>query len=653
MLIYISVASLCVSIVLVVVIALGNRFYEKQKDPLEKELVQRRKDARGTKKKVNQLYYLFHEFMMRVPFLKVMLVNLKQSLSLIGEKDQRFLIKRAVKIITSMMIISVCLLLMFYRVTKSPLYTGVFLIFLWYVSDGYISYFVSKSHNRLLVQFLKFIGFVRQKYYEYGVVDDSIYEATQLLGKDDREMSVQGELIYDMFLDSEKDTNITKYLEVAPNPYLKMFVNFSQMTLEYGDQKTNGQSVYLMNLGFLSKNIQLEIDKRNRLNYALKSMNIIVMFPLFVMNPLKQWATVNFAPLGKFYNSPLGKYTEVLTIVVILLSMMLLNKVSSIEKREISSKSLRGFIDNLKMPIEPKYKRKWIYGISTFFLCIMIIVSIQYGAKYELKTKIYYDDQFLGGTLSNEESLLRKLESIEDYPIIKTFGERITINEYRLYRETKDAAKQWSEKEIEERVSRINEKIQLYHANYLLWWQIIICFSLSLLAYFLPEINKYINMKLREIDIDDEVAGFRSIIMMLMYNPRMSVQEILEWLESYAIFYKDHLHRCLLNIMSGEQEAIQDMIEIIKHDEMERLLYQLAMASEDIKLEEAFDELIQEKAHFFEHRKRQNERLIDRKIMIGQNIGFLPSYSLIILYMIVPMLVSSSNELNRFFEQMI
>jgi hypothetical protein len=131
----------------------------------------------------------------------------------------------------------------------------------------------------------------------------------------------------------------------------------------------------------------------------------------------------------------------------------------------------------------------------------------------------------------------------------------------------------------------------------------------------------------------------------------MNVEEILEWLEAYAVYYKEQIHRCLLNLMSGEEEAILELMDTIKNNEMKRLVHQLAMACEDISLEEAFDELIQEKANFFEQRKWHNEILINRKILFGQNIGFLPAYSLIILYMIVPMVITSANELSRFFEQ--
>lgn len=630
----------------------------RSKDSIEKELIRRRKEAVGKKHTSHEFYLRLHDLYIRIPGVKNLLEDLKLSFTIVGEKDHKYLVKKTVLIINGLLVLYVVLLAFFYEVTHSLFYTCVFTVFLWYVAEGYIDYFITRSHNRLLEQMLRFISFVRQKYYEYGVVDDSIYEATTLLNVEDREMSVQGNLLYNIFLESDVEASMAEYLEVAPNAFLKMFVNFSKMTMEYGDQKKDGQSVYLMNLSFLSKNIQLEVNKRKQLNYALKSMNLIVMLPLFLIAPLRNWAVSNFAPLGNFYNSPYGKVTEILTIVIILFSMATLNKIANIEKKTSESKEVNRFLAKIHIPLDVKYKQKWLYAIIVFVLSLSVIVSVLIGARMQLKSKVYYEDQFLGASLSESEELDRLNESLIDYEFITRSQSGIgieSINEYvnniELGIDNNDEFMPLSETRVEERSNQILEKVKLYHSYSLKWWQILSCFILAMLAYYIPEFNGYIQLRIKALDIDDEVAGFRSIIMMLMYNPRMNVEEILEWLDTYAVFYKQGIHRCLLNLMSGEEEAILELMDSVKHNEMKRLVHQLAMACEDISLEEAFDELIQEKANFFEQRKWHNEKLISRKILFGQNIGFLPAYSLIILYMIVPMVVTSSNELSRFFEQ--
>jgi len=423
--------------------------------------------------------------------------------------------------------------------------------------------------------------------------------------------------------------------------------------MEYGDQKVEGSSIFLMNLSFLAKNVQLELDKRRQLNYALRSMNVIVMLPLFFIAPLKNWSVSNFAPLGIFYESPMGKYMELITLCLIIVSMRLLNKVQNTEKADIHSRKLDNLLRRIKIPIHTYEKKKWLYGISGFMIMLILILSVLVRARIDIKTQTYYQDQFLGALLEEEEASDRRAESELDYVYVKKSPQETdkeAVIQYLIA--TGEARAENAEDIDDERVEHILEKIKLYHSYRLSYIHIILCLLVGLVAYNIPDINRQVEKRIHLMDSDDEIAGFRSIIMMLMYNPRMSVEEIIEWMESYAKLFKEELHRCSLNISSGEFEAVKDLENQVEHKEMKRLCYQLAMACEDIGLLEAFDELVQEKATFFEQRKWQNEKLIGRKIVIGQNIGFLPAYSLIIFYMIIPMVVTSAGELGKFFKSM-
>jgi len=672
MLIYVSAVSYGIAFLLLVYLFVHRFIHKQAMAPIEKDLLKRRKEASSKKNSSLKHIHTVFEVYKKLPLVRTLVHQLMTSFSLIGEKDQQFLMKKVVFLLSTLLCADVFLLLLFWQITHNLLYLAIFTFFLWYVAGSYLDFFVANGHLRLLEQMVTFIGLVRQKYYEYGMIDDAVYEATVALNEADREMAVHGERIYEILLESQNDKLMTAYNETAPNPYLKMFLNLSYMTMEYGDQKVNDQSVFLMNLSFLTKNIYLEIDKRKRLNYALKSMNIIVMLPLLLMSLIKGWAVSSFPPLGFFYRSPVGKYIEVITILLMLIAMVLLNKIQRVDSNQTSGDVFRKVLLKIKLPLSETYKRKWLYLLCGFSITLIIFASIQQTSKWKIKEMIYYESQFLGAAL-DEETLKRRIEESRiDYEFIKS---SVKPSEDELARQ-REAIRGWiigvtsdtsdnqpSEVMVEqtnspftmqqtEREEQILEKITLYQSYYLRVWHILCALLVAIVAYYLPELSVYLSRKMKEMDIDDEVAGFRSIIMMLMHHPRMNVEEIGIWLESYAVYYKNSLHRCLLDLASGEYKAIMDMHNRTDHKEMKRLLYQLAMASEDIKLEEAFDELIQEKNTFFEQRKWQNEKLINRKMIMGQNIGFLPAYSLIILYMIVPMILASTNELNRFFAEM-
>lgn len=458
---FISVLSVASSLCLAGFMVLSHIMRKRRLDPMARAVLKRRSEAKGSKAPWDDVLLKMHAWYGKMPVIRELMDNLERSLTLVGEKDRRYLMKKTSCIITGLLAGCIVLTVLFWRITGNPFYTAVFVVFLWYLSDSYVDYFIARSHHRLLEQMIRFFGYVRHKYYEYLVVDDAVYEATQSLGPDDREMAVQGELIYDIFMASGKESALARYLETAPNPFLKMFVNFSHMTMEYGDQKTDGSSVYLLNLGFLTRNIQLELDKRRRLDYALKSMNIIVMLPLFFIAPLRDWAIGNFAPLGMFYDSPMGKYIEILTIAIILGAMVMLNRIQNLERGDRERKKLKKLIDRIRLPLDEKWKEKWLFGGAGFILALMLVLTVQYGARRQLERKVYYSDQFLGARLSEEDQQKREQESVKDYPFIRFAKEETDLEDIRLYvgRIGKESS---GSEEMEERALRIDEKMRLF-----------------------------------------------------------------------------------------------------------------------------------------------------------------------------------------------
>jgi len=699
MLIYISILS--ISITLFLGLSLVFLKLKEKKYIHENDLAKRRIEAVGHRTGAGKNYIKVYDFYLKMPIIKQLMFNLMRSLELVGEKDRKFLIKKCVLIISGLLILSGLFVLIFWSITRSLAYTGVFVVFLWYISDSYLDFFIVDSHIKLLGQMLEFISLVRQKYYEYHVVDDAVYEATESLSPESREMLVQGEAIYNIFMVSNRDEAMSKYMETAPNTFLKMFVNFAVMTMEYGDTRDDGSSLFLTNLSFLARNIQLEIDKRKRLNYALKSMNFIVLLPLLFISPLKSWAVNNFAPLSKFYDSPAGKYVELTTIMVILLSMILLNKIQNHKQNRLRTAYLSNRLKKWKIQLDEKLKLKWLFFGVGFICSLLVMIGVSIHGRTSLQEKVYYSDSFMGGNLSPDDISNRRLESSIDYNFVKKSSPNTSLDDISLYLKTlklaasqeerpegknealnamdkvpdgqddtlkakgeidkskqvKKASQSLSNYELtvedELRERRIYEKIGLYHTYKVSLIQLTVALFIGGFSYMLPEMNRYISRQLNSMDLEDEIAGYKSLVMMLMHNKRMNVEEIIEWLESFSVYYKHELQRCLISLSSGEREAVLALENRVDNKEMKRLLQQLAMACEDISLVEAFDELVQEKNNFFEQRKWNNDRLINRKIILGQNIGFLPSYCLIILYLIIPMVVSSMNELGHFFEQMI
>ncbi len=145
---------------------------------------------------------------------------------------------------------------------------------------------------------------------------------------------------------------------------------------------------------------------------------------------------------------------------------------------------------------------------------------------------------------------------------------------------------------------------------------------------------------------------FQTIILMLMKIERVNVEMILEWLERYANIFKEPITKCVNNYEAGAWEALEELKNDINDEQMIRIVEGLQSAVEKIPINEAFDELDNEREYYQEKRKESNERLIKRKGMIGKAIGFTPMIGLFVGYLIVPLVVIGLMSMTNAFGEM-
>jgi len=144
---------------------------------------------------------------------------------------------------------------------------------------------------------------------------------------------------------------------------------------------------------------------------------------------------------------------------------------------------------------------------------------------------------------------------------------------------------------------------------------------------------------MRKLEIENEVMQFQTIILMLMKIERVNVEMILEWLERYSNIFREPISKCVNNYEAGAWEALEELKNEINFEQMIRIVEGLQSAVEKIPINEAFDELDNEREYYQEKRKESNERLIKRKGMIGKAIGFTPMVGLFVGYLIVPLVL--------------
>ena len=551
--------------------------------------------------------------------------------------------------------------------------------------DTLVDGMVDKIDNQLLVQQVDFFAEIRHAYHEFNMVEEAIYQVAQ--GDTAPEMSRQAEKIYEILISDDPESELEKYYDIAPNSYLKEFAGISYLTKEFGDRTVDKTSLYLKNLNNISQEMQLEILKRDKLNYVFQSLSVISIVPLLALEPIKSWSVSQFNFTKSFYYGKNGMIAQILIVILTFICYILTRKLKDNGSTKIDTTPehpwqeklynvpfIKNIVDmfvpkegtkerrrikNLIKDSAAKDKIEWIYvkrlllAIVTFVASLFIFTQlhrIQIDYIYTQPTSTY---DIVGEMSGKDLKAAEELTKLDNKFIDKFKGKTdVTQAEIeKAMKKSKDYANS-TDDEIKTAAKRVLQKLRQINSEYLSWFEMLLAMLFAVIGYNLPIWLLFFQAKMRQIEMEDEVMQFQTIILMLMRIERVNVEMILEWLERYSNIFREPISRCVNNYESGPWEALEAMKDEVNYKEFIRIIESLQAAVERIPIAEAFDELDSERDYYQERRKESNARLISKKGMIGKVIGFAPMVCLFVGYLIIPLVVIGLTSMSSSFNTM-
>lgn len=310
--------------VLVIIIAL---YFFISKKMQKSEYKQIQKLQQGTKAKTFSTEILFQKLYLtyiKMPFIKRYLLKVRRRVEIVNIDDEYKTRRDSAKILTKSLAIVIPVATLTIMVTKTNyLVMFILLIFELFMIDTLIDGSVDKKNDKLLKEQIDFFSEIRHAYHEFNMVEEAIYQVSQ---DDEMEVSRQGEKIYEILISDDPETELEKYYDVAPNTFLKEFAGVSYLTKEFGDRKVDGASLYLKNVNNITQEMQLEILKRDKLNYVFQSLSFIAIAPVLLLEPLKSWAITNFSFTESWYNGKPGMIVQILILILTFVSYILVRK---------------------------------------------------------------------------------------------------------------------------------------------------------------------------------------------------------------------------------------------------------------------------------------------------------------------------------------
>lgn len=642
----------------------------------------------GTKQKSFSTEVLFQKLYLtyiKIPFIKRYSLKIRRRLEIINIDDEYNTRKGTAKILTRTLAIVVPAMILTIMISsKNFLLMFILLLFELFMIDTLIDGSVDKIDNKILKEQIDFFSEIRHAYHEYNMVEEAIYQVSQ---DDEKDVSRQGEKIYEILISDDPEMELEKYYDIAPNSFLKEFAGVSYLTKEFGDRKVDGASLYLKNVNNITQEMQLEILKRDKLNYVFQSLSVIAIAPVLLLEPLKNWAISNFSFTASWYQGKAGMIVQMLILLITFVSYVLVRKLKDngstaidtrtenpwqeklYKKKPIKkivdlfipkkgTKEYRKVVQLLKDAASPQ-KMEWLFmnriaiAIVTFFASIIVFTQLHVVAINYIYTEPTTDYNIIGGLSEKDEKKAMEITKQDNIVLDqyrgkpKTTQEQIKTSVQKLkYYEGAEST------EIDKAAERIYNKLQVINTEYVQWFELLLAFVFAVIGYMAPLWILVFQAKMRQLEMEDEVMQFQTIILMLMRIERVNVEIILEWLERYSNIFKAPITKCVNNYEAGAWEALEAMKEEVNYVPMIRIIESLQAAVEKIPITDAFDELDSERDYYQEKRKESNERLIKRKGMIGKAIGFAPMVCLFVGYLIIPLVFIGLTSMSSSFSSM-
>ncbi len=675
------------SVALIFIIAIAYFIMSKKMQKSEYKKIQKlQKGTKSNSFSTEVMYQKLYLTYIKIPFVKRYLLKLRRRLEILNIDDEYKTRRDSAQIITKALLIILPLIIITVLVAKdNPLLLFILLIFEVFMIDILIEGSVDKKDDELLEQQVDFFSEIRHAYHEFNMVEEAIYQVSQ---DDEKEVSRQGEKIYEILISDDPETELEKYYDIAPNNFLKEFAGLSYLTKEFGDRKVDGASLYLKNVDNITQEMQIEILKRDKLNYVFKSLSLISIAPVLFLEPLKSWAVSNFPFVKSWYFGKSGMIVQILILVITFISYILVRKLkdngavnmntkntenpwqAKIYKTKIGKKIVDLFLpkdgtkeyrkvkDLLKDAASP-LKMEWVYinriciALVTFVASLFVFMYLHQVAIDYVYTQPTTDYNLISGMSSSEEKKAMETTKIHNVFLDMFKGKLNTTQDdiekamrhSKYYKDAKDT-------EIESNAKKIYEKLQTVNSEYLKWFELLLAFTFAIVGYMSQIWILMFQAKMRQLEMEDEVMQFQTIILMLMRIERVNVEIILEWLERYSNIFKSQITRCVNNYEAGAWEALEELKNDISYMPLIRIVESMQAAVEKIPIKDAFDELDSEREYYRDKRKESNARLIQRKALIGKVIGFAPMICLFVGYLIIPLVFIGLTSMSSTFSSM-
>ena len=270
----------------------------------------------------DRFYQMLYNGFVKIPVIKYYMKKTRLKFEMTNDYTEYELRKQSAKNLFIALVLMFTAMLILVNLVNDLYMSLILIVGVLIVTEKVIDMRITAVSDKILRQMQEAFTNIRHAFHEHGMIEESFDAAIDELGEKD--IVPQLKRIKEAMIAEEPETEFERYYDTAPNRFLKLFAGVSYLTLELGDRKVDGTSVYLKNLNNILSDIYLEILKQDKINYSFRSLTVIAVCPLIFIKPLQNWAETNFPALTNFYASTTGFIIQSLILISIFVCYLFL-----------------------------------------------------------------------------------------------------------------------------------------------------------------------------------------------------------------------------------------------------------------------------------------------------------------------------------------
>lgn len=521
---------------------------------------------------------------------------------------------------------------------------------------------MEKEERKLLEGLEGFIGELRFQYSYFRRMDEALEET---INRQEGMIYLHGRKL---LMDLENEEIEENDLQNIPSRFLALLYVLCKSTFEYGDKEIDGKSICLSGLGVIKEGIQTELLKKKKIEHLFSGLLVTCILPLAFVKIIEIWAIGNMEELKIYYQGGYGMVTTLLLCVISLFCYYLIQRWQydvrplPADRRWLSRLLKCSMIDKLlswqiNRNYEKHVKKHRVlkecgvrenvkqYLLLQYITAAVVFLLISAGL---LQYKSMCRKQVVAGAQNMIQNLyqLQEKQKLQIYSVIEqviTGKEDLDGQEWELTG-CPDTLRNTIIAEIKKGRARWSQ----WHYPWLIWFLPAIG---GILAYFLRYRLLLLKRQYTGLKREEEILVFQSVILFLMHLDNISGEEIMQWLEKLAFYFKDSIVHALYRLVYQDYEEAETIREKEGYIPMAMILEGI-IACDLLPVEEAFLQM-ESDYHYMEDKYRQeSESYIEDQSAVSRILAFMPLYMTVGLKLIVPFVLEGLSQLSAYSESM-